>query len=64
MARYQVYNLDRSELVKAGEIEADSDDEAVRIAREHGTGDHVEVWKAGHRLRTVAPLKPAQPRRI
>jgi hypothetical protein len=57
--RYQVYNLDHLKLLKAGEIEADSEDEAVRIAREHGTGDHVEVWMDGRRVRTVSPVKAA-----
>ncbi len=55
MARYRVYSLNRCELIRIGEIEADADEEAVRIAKAHGTGDRVEIWQGGRRVRVVAP---------
>jgi len=56
--RYTVYNMDGFKLVAAGEIEADTDKEAVRIAREQGSGDHVEAWQGTRKVRVVAPAKP------
>ena len=61
MARYKVYNLDGFKLVRSGEIEAEADDEAVEIARRHGTGDHVEIWQGSRKVRVVAPAGGNEP---
>lgn len=55
MARYRVYNLEGFKLLRIGEIEAEADEEAVEIARRHGTGDHVEIWQGNRKVRVVAP---------
>ena len=55
MTRYRVYDLDGFKLVRIGEIEAEADEEAVEIARRHGTGDHVEIWQGSRKVRVVAP---------
>jgi len=55
MADYQLYCLQDSKLVGADHIQAESDLEAVRIAKQRGTGDAVEVWNTSGRVRVVAP---------
>lgn len=60
MARYTLYDLDGFRLIESGEVEADADDEAVRIARERGTGDHVEIWEGPRKVRVVAPVGAAR----
>jgi hypothetical protein len=57
MADYHLYFLQGNKLVGADHIQAESDLEAVRIARRRGTGDAVEVWNARRRIRVVAPAE-------
>ena len=55
MTRYRLYNLDGHRLIRIGEIEAEADEEAVRIAKREGTGDHIEIWEGHRKVRVVAP---------
>jgi hypothetical protein len=41
------------------EIEAESDNVAVRLAREWGQAGTVEVWNGDRRVRTVATIRAA-----
>ena len=59
MARYKLYNLDGHRLIGIGEIEAEADEEAVRIAKRDGTGDHIEIWEGHRKVRVVAPSSAA-----
>lgn len=61
MAHYHLYYLRDNTLIGGDNIEAADDGEAVRLARERGQGQAVEVWNAHTRIRVVAPAKPAAP---
>lgn len=58
MANYHLYYLSESQLVGWDHIDADGDGEAIRIARERGKGQVVEVWNAHKRVRVLAPAAP------
>lgn len=55
MASYHLYYLRDSAVVGSDSIEADDDGEAIRLARELGEGQAVEVWNDHSRIRIVAP---------
>jgi hypothetical protein len=57
MADYHLYFLRDNALVGSEHIQAESDDDAVRIARQRGSGDIVEVWNAQARVRVIAPAR-------
>lgn len=57
MATYHLYFLRQGMLVGSDDIQAADDQEAARIAREHGDGQIVEVWNAARRVRVVAPAR-------
>ena len=57
MADYHLYFLRGNALVGSDHIQAESDDDAVRIARQRGSGDVVEVWNAKARVRVIAPAR-------
>jgi hypothetical protein len=59
MGRYTIYDLDGFKLVETDRIEADDDEEAVRLAKELGSGDHLEIWEGSRKVRVVAPSKVA-----
>ena len=63
MAEYHLYFLRQGMLVGSNSIEAMDDSEAVRIAREQGDGQLVEVWNDHRRVRVVLPARgtEAQP---
>jgi len=54
VTRYHLYYLRGGMLVGSADIEAASDDEAARIAREQSDGEVVEVWNDHERVRIVA----------
>ena len=60
MARYHLYFLRDNKLVGDDSIEAADDNHAIRIAKEQGKGQAVEVWNAHSRIRVVAPAKSGQ----
>jgi hypothetical protein len=60
MTRYTIYDLDGFRLVETDRIEAANDEEAVRLAKAHGTGDHLEIWQGSRKVRVVAPSKVAR----
>jgi hypothetical protein len=57
MADYHLYFLRGNALVGSDHIQAESDDDAVRVARQRGSGDVVEVWNAEARVRIVATAR-------
>lgn len=57
MAEYHLYFLRQGMLVGSTNIEADDDSDAVRIAREQGDGQLVEVWNDHRRVRIVVPAR-------
>jgi hypothetical protein len=59
VASYHLYYLRNNAVVGSDSIDATDDDEAIRLAREHGEGQAVEVWNAHSRIRIVAPAKAA-----
>ncbi len=60
MARYHLYYFRNNVLVGDARIEAANDAGAVRLAREQGDGQMVEVWNAHSRIGVVAPAKARQ----
>lgn len=61
MAYYHLYYLRDNKLIGDDKIEASGDEEAVRLARERGEGQAVEIWNAHRRVRVVAPAKAPAP---
>jgi hypothetical protein len=61
MGRYHLYFLRDSQVIGSDSIDAQDDDEAIRLARDHGEGNAVEVWNAHSRIRVLAPGQPAAP---
>jgi hypothetical protein len=59
MARYHLYYLQQGMLVGSGDIDAEDDNDAARIARDKGHGRTVEVWNDHERVRVVAPQASA-----
>jgi hypothetical protein len=59
MGRYHLYFLRDSQVIGSDSIDARDDEEAIRLARDHGEGNAVEVWNAHSRIRVVAPAQPA-----
>lgn len=55
MAIYHLYHLEGGTLIETGDIEAESDRDAARIAQAGGRGDLVEIWNASRRVRIVKP---------
>jgi hypothetical protein len=55
MGSYHLYYLRNSQVVGSDDIEAPDDDAAIRLAKDQGKGDAVEVWNAHSRIRIVAP---------
>lgn len=61
MAHYHLYYLRDNKLIGGDNIEATDDEEAVRLAKERGEGQAVEIWNAHTRIRVVAPAKALAP---
>jgi len=61
MARYHLYFLRDNQVIGSDSIEAEDDDEAIRLARDHEEGHAVEVWNAHSRIRVIAPAQSAAP---
>ncbi|MEA3012130.1 MAG: hypothetical protein QOD42_675 [Sphingomonadales bacterium] len=61
MAHYHLYYLRDNKLIGGADIEATNDDEAVRLAKERGEGQAIEIWSAHARVRVVAPAKAPAP---
>jgi hypothetical protein len=59
MARYKAYDLNGFRLISIGDIEAEADEEAVRIAKRQGKGDRIEIWEGQRKVRVVAPADTA-----
>ena len=59
MARYHLYHIRDNQVVGTDNIDAADDNDAVRIAREQGEGQAVEIWNAHRRIRIVAPARAA-----
>jgi hypothetical protein len=63
MSKYHLYFFQDNLLLGNERIDAVDDDAAIRLARDRGKGDAVEVWNANARVRIVAPAKAAHPAR-
>lgn len=61
VVHYHLYYLRDNELIGGDNIEATDDEEAVRLAKERGEGQAIEIWNAHTRVRVVAPAKAAAP---
>jgi hypothetical protein len=59
MSKYHLYFFQDNLLLGNERIDAVDDDAAIRLARDRGKGDAVEVWNANARVRIVAPAKAA-----
>jgi hypothetical protein len=55
MGSYHLYYLRDSKVVGSDDIEAPDDDAAIRLAKDQGEGEAVEVWNEHSRIRIVAP---------
>ena len=55
MAKYHLYFLKDNRLLGNESIDADDDSDAVRIARNRGEGQTVEVWNGSARVQIVTP---------
>jgi hypothetical protein len=55
MAGYHLYYLRNSQVIGSASIDAADDEDAVRVARECGEGQAVEIWNDHGRVRVVAP---------
>ena len=66
MAYYRLYLLNGSHIESALEIEADSDEEAVRIAGSESVPQTRELWCGSRRVHTfeAAAERPELPRAV
>jgi len=59
---YRLYRLDGAgKITSADWIEADSDEDAIREARERDGSGHVELWERNRLVGNVPPHGPAEP---
>src|SRR3954464_14120148 len=57
VASYHLYYLHDGQVIGSDSIDAADNQEAVRIARDRGQGEAVEIWNAAGRIRIVAPAR-------
>jgi hypothetical protein len=53
MPTYHLYGLRNGSPVDSADVDAESEDEAVRLAQERFDCDTVEIWSDDRRLRTA-----------